>query len=123
MMHRYTDVDRSTRAYAMLLLDHCFNFASSTVGAISQPNLQLLIVGPLSYGQNWELQYSASVHRTTEGIHQLWPVSRRPTLFRVGYTKVSGAHAYAVVQEEFSSTRNIQDRFPARVLDSVWILE
>lgn len=120
---RYTHIDNLTRAYATQFLDHAFNFPSSSVGAISQPNLQLLILGPLSYRQNWELQHDEGEHRTSEGIHQVWPVSRRPTLFHVGYTKVCGVGTYALVQEEFTNVRNIQDRFPARVLDSVWLLE
>ena len=124
MMTRFRDINKLTRAHAMQLLDYGFSFESSSVGAKSQPSLQLLIVGPLSYRQNWELQHhNEGDDRTTEGIHQMWHVARRPTLFQVGYTKVSGAHTYAMVQEEFSSTRSIQDRYPARVLDFVWILE
>ena len=106
---------------AMDLLDYGFDFDSKCVCAKSQPSLRLLVVGPLSYAQNWELQQDASHGRAIEGIYTAWPLYSRPTLFRIGYTKVSGARTYAIVQEEFSSTRSIQDRFSARVLDSVRI--
>ncbi len=124
---RMPRIGKITRAPAMALLDYGFDFGSKCVCAKSQPSLRLLVVGPLSYAQNWELQQDASRQRVTEGIcsaegiYSAWPYYSRPTLFRIGYTKVSGARTYAIVQEEFSSTRSIQDRFSARVLDSVRI--
>ncbi len=107
----------------MELLDYGFQVEPNSVVANPRPSLQLLVVGPLSYRQNWELRHDEGGNRTTEGIHQIWDVSNRPTLLGLGYTKVSGTWTYAIVQEEFSSIRNIQDRFSARVLDSVWIRE
>jgi hypothetical protein len=114
--------DKLTRAFVMQLLDYCLDLESESIGSDSNPRLGLLIVGPVLYTQKWELQHYVG-RRLQTAIHQAWAEQNRPTFFKVGYTRVCGQRTYAVVQEEFSSTRSIQDRFSARVLDSVWLTE
>lgn len=69
------------------------------------------------------MQHDAGGHRPGAGIHQVWDVTYRPTFFKLGHTIVCGRRTYATVQEEFTTTRSIQERFPAHVLDSVWMVD
>jgi len=116
-------LERLTRALVTKLLDYCLDFESDGVDTHFDPRLELVIVGPLSYSQKWELQHSNTYDIETGKIHELWHVGNRPTFFKVGYTKVFGVHTYAVMQEELTTISSIQDRFEARVLDSVWMIE
>jgi hypothetical protein len=114
--------DTFTRAFIMQLLDYCLNLESDCTGSYSNPSFGLLIVGPVLYMQKWEMQHGAGRPLQAD-IHEAWTEDNRPTFFKVGYTKVCGKRTYALVQEEFTSVRSIQDRFSARVLDSVWMTE
>jgi hypothetical protein len=103
----------------MQLLDCGLDMRSTSIGTNSEPNLRFLVVGHLCYEQKRELQHNGE-HRAMAGIHHPWAVWDRPVLFKIGYTKVCSSRTYTMVQEDLSSLCSKQERFPARVIGSVW---
>jgi hypothetical protein len=106
----------------MHLLD---GFAMETSSSPSdggfESSLEVVIMGPHTYMQRWELQREDEGFQAT-GIHNVWPIYWRPTLFKTGFMKVGDICTYAVVQEESTTTRSIQERFLARGLGSVYMV-
>jgi hypothetical protein len=124
-VHRYGNsgdytIDRLTKTLAAQLLDYALE-AGPLKPDKDAPKLELLVVGPLTLTQKWELQHRSRRY-SRPGVHQNWDIWNRPTLFDVNFLRIEGVHRYILTQKNFTTTRAIQERYKTKVFDSVWAL-
>ena len=108
------------RAYDLLVHGLALDYSYAGVGTAS-PILQVLIVGPLTYAQHWEVAFMDwdQQHRYHGPRFANW---RRPIVFSIEQLRSRfGRKILALDQWRFENVRDLANFFSVECPDSVWL--